>query len=116
VGIDFCEDRCYFRLSHSQSDCLVTVDGAMLASRDFGFMLGQGIFTMLLQIFLLRTWASSITDIFTTFTLRLGLYALTASIRAGLGFGPLGRVIRSGGIFKGKTVNGVIEPQTSNIG
>jgi hypothetical protein len=89
------------------------VDGAILASRDFGFMLVHGIFIMVLQIFLLKTWASSINDIFTTFTLRLGLYTLTAGMRVALGFGPLGRVIRSGGVFKGKTVNGVIEPQTT---
>lgn len=78
----------------------------MLASRDFGFMLSQGIATMLLQIFLLTTWCSSISDIFTTFTLRLGSYAVFSLARAMLGYGALGRAIRSGGIFRGKIVNG----------
>ena len=78
----------------------------MLASKDFGFMLSQGILTMLLQIFLLTTWCSSITDIFSTFTLRLGSYAVVSVIRAAFGFGALGRAIRSGGILSGKTING----------
>jgi hypothetical protein len=79
----------------------------MLASRDFGFMLAQGVATSMVQIWLLRTWASSITDIYATFTLRLGSYALMSCLRAALGYGALGRAIRSGGIFKGKTINGV---------
>jgi hypothetical protein len=83
------------------------VDGAMLASRDFTFMLGTGIVTTIVQIFHLSNWCSSISDIYSTFTLRLGSYALFAMIRAGLGYGNLGRAIRSGGAFNGKVVNGV---------
>jgi hypothetical protein len=85
---------------------IVTVDGAMLASRDFGFMLASGILTMLMQIVLLTTWCSSISDIFKTFTLRLGTYAVLSVARAALGYGALGRAIRSGGMLKGRTVNG----------
>lgn len=85
----------------------VTVDGAMLASRDFNFMLGQGILTMLLQIFLLSTsWCSSISAIFATFTIRLGSYATSSLIRAGLGFGKLGTALRGGITIDGAKVNG----------
>jgi hypothetical protein len=79
----------------------------MLASRDFTFMLGTGIVTSFVQMFHLSKYCSNISDIYSTFTLRLGSYALFSLIRAGLGFGNLGRAIRSGGVFKGKTVNGV---------
>mmetsp|Transcript_44021 Transcript_44021/g.106144 ORF Transcript_44021/g.106144 Transcript_44021/m.106144 type:complete len:521 (-) Transcript_44021:110-1672(-) len=72
----------------------VTVDGAMLASRDFGFMLTQGTLTMLLQLFLLKNWCSSISQVYATFTLRLGSYAAVSLLRVFSGFGPLGRVIR----------------------
>jgi hypothetical protein len=71
----------------------VTVDGAMLASKDFGFMLAQGLATMMMQLVLLRTWCSNLSDIFTTFTLRLGSYALISLIRAALGYGNLGRAL-----------------------
>ena len=74
----------------------VTVDGAMLASRDFGFMLTQGTLTMLLQLFLLQSaWCTTITAVFGTFTIRLGSYAVTSLLRAGLGRGKLGRALRS---------------------
>lgn len=72
----------------------------MLASRDFGFMLSQGVLSMLFQICLLKKWSSNISDIYTTFTLRLGSYALVSLMRVFLGFGPLGSVIR-GGKFNG---------------
>jgi hypothetical protein len=75
---------------------LVTVDGAMLASRDFGFMLMQGLGTTCLQLFLLANWCKDISDIYATFTIRLGWYALASLLRVGLGFGPLGRVLRTG--------------------
>lgn len=79
----------------------------MLASRDFNFMLGQGILTMLLQIFLLSTsWCSSISAIFATFTIRLGSYAISSLIRAGLGFGKLGTALRGGITIDGAKVNG----------
>ena len=85
----------------------VTVDGAMLASKDFGFMLTQGLATMLLQLFLLKTWCSSLSDVFTTFTLRLGSYAVVSLIRAGLGYGKLGKALRSSlNTVKSKTIKG----------
>lgn len=79
----------------------------MLASRDFGFMLGQGILTMLLQTYLLSTsWCSNISAVFTTFTIRLGSYAISALLRAGLGFGSLGRALRKGDAINGEKING----------
>jgi len=86
----------------------VTVDGAMLASKDFGFMLPQGAIATLVQIFLLKTWCSTIPDIFATFTIRLGSYALLALIRIKLGYGKLGRALfNEGDILKGKSINGL---------
>lgn len=79
----------------------------MLASRDFGFMLTQGILTMLLQIFLLQSaWCSSISAVFTTFTIRLGSYAVSSLIRAALGVGNLGAALRQGVALNGEKVNG----------
>ena len=79
----------------------------MLASKDFGFMLSQGLITMLLQMFLLKTWCTSLSDIFATFTLRLGSYAVVSLARAALGFGALGRTLRNEkSIFEGGTING----------
>ena len=80
----------------------MTVDGAMLASKDFGFMLSQGVVTMMVQLFLLKTWCTSLSDIFATFILRLGSYAMLSLIRAGLGYGNLGRAL-----FTKKAINGV---------
>lgn len=75
---------------------IVTVDGAMLASRDFGFMLFQGVSTMLMQLFLLSSsWCSSISNIFATFALRLGSYAVFSLVRATLGIGRLGIALRT---------------------
>lgn len=74
----------------------------MLASRDFGFMLSQGALSMLLQMVLLKTWCTNISDIFTTFTLRLGSYAVVSVMRAALGFGALGRAICSSRVVEGK--------------
>jgi len=71
----------------------VTVDGALLASKEFGYMIGIGTFSALLQWRLLQT-ASSVFYIYTTFTLRLGVYAIGALIRMALGRGTLGRNIR----------------------
>ncbi|KAG7345056.1 MATE efflux family protein [Nitzschia inconspicua] len=73
----------------------VTVDGAMLASKDFGFMLTQGLLSMMMQLLLLKTWCSNLSDIFTTFTLRLGSYAVISLIRAASGYGKLGRALSS---------------------
>jgi hypothetical protein len=70
-------------------------------------MLIQGITTMLMQLVILKTWCSSLSTIFATFTLRLGSYAVVSLVRAALGYGSLGRALRQGvGIFKGSAVNG----------
>lgn len=89
----------------------VTIDGAMLASKDFGFMLLFGTFTLSVQMFLLKTWCTSISDIFATFIFRLGSYAIISLLRAGLGQGKLGRALLSGGsstFFRRKTINGTV--------
>jgi Na+-driven multidrug efflux pump len=72
----------------------VAVDGAMLASRDFGFMLFWGLVTFLIQLNLLPQCVS-VSDIFRTFTFRLGSYALAALGRVALGYGGVGRAIRA---------------------
>jgi hypothetical protein len=66
----------------------------MLASRDFGFMLVQGLATMFLQLFLLKNWCTNISQIYHSFSLRLGSYAVSALLRTVLGKGALGRAIR----------------------
>jgi hypothetical protein len=66
----------------------------MLASRDFGFMLVQGLATMCLQLFLLKNWCTNISQIYHSFSLRLGSYAVSALLRTVLGKGALGRAIR----------------------
>jgi hypothetical protein len=79
----------------------------MLASRDFVFMLTQGTFTMLLQLFLLRSaWCSTISTVFGTFTIRLGSYAISSLLWAGLGRGKLGKALRGGLPINGSAVNG----------
>ena len=72
----------------------VAVDGAMLASRDFGFMLVMGLGSFLGQLQLLP-YCTSVSAILGTFTLRLGSYAIGSLARMALGFGGVGRVIRS---------------------
>lgn len=76
---------------------VVAVDGAMLASRDFGFMLFWGLCTFLWQLKMLPT-CHSVGAIFGTFTIRLGSYAIAALGRIALGFGEVGRVVRPGKI------------------
>lgn len=72
----------------------VAADGAMLASRDFGFMLAVGVMTYLVQTRLLGSCAS-LSAIFATFTLRLGIYTVACVARAVSGGGALGRAIRN---------------------
>jgi Na+-driven multidrug efflux pump len=72
----------------------VAVDGAMLASRDFGFMLSCGLGTFMAQIYLLHNHCTSIGFVFGTFTMRLGVYAVAALVRSiGMGRGNLGSVL-----------------------
>ena len=70
----------------------VAIDGAMLASKDFGFILLFGTTTCLIQLNLLPL-CQSLTAVFGTFTFRLGSYAIAAAGRAALGQGNLGRII-----------------------
>merc|ERR1719253_153701 len=86
----------------SQTIVGIAVDGAMMASRDFGFMLTTGLGSFMLQAKLL-TYCNSVAEIFGTFTIRLGSYALLSVGRALLGYGNLGRAIR-GDRGKGKSL------------
>lgn len=80
----------------STSIFTVAVDGAMLASRDFGFMLACGVATFAAQIYLLSHHCRSIGFVFGTFTMRLGVYTVAALVRSlWMGKGGLGRAIRS---------------------
>jgi Na+-driven multidrug efflux pump len=74
----------------------IAVDGAFLASKDFGFLTGIGATSFLVQMCLLPR-CTSISDIFTTFTVRLGTYTVVALTRIALGQGAMGRVLKRGG-------------------
>jgi Na+-driven multidrug efflux pump len=78
----------------SQAIMAVTVDGAMLASRDFGFMLAMGTLTCLVQLYTLN-WCTTLTAIFGTFTFRLGSYTLAVLARVAMGKGDIGRAIKT---------------------
>ncbi len=72
----------------------VALDGAMLASREFGFMFTCGISTFIMQLFMLPR-AQTLTDIFATFTWRLGLYSVAILLRTNLfKRGLLGRALK----------------------
>jgi Na+-driven multidrug efflux pump len=71
----------------------IAVDGAMLASRDFGFLFFTGLGTFLVQLSILP-FCTSVSDIFGTFTLRLVAYTIAVLARAALGFGGVGRILR----------------------
>jgi len=71
----------------------IALDGAMLASRDFGFILSVGIGTFVAQLTALQK-CHTISAIFGTFTMRLGLYGFLAGARLALGHGALGRLLR----------------------
>ena len=88
----------------------VAVDGAMLASRDFGFMLFTGFISLLIQWKLLASsWCSSVSAVFATFTFRLGAYALLALLRVAWGYGPLGKALRR------RTGNGTDDINGANV-
>jgi Na+-driven multidrug efflux pump len=74
----------------------IAVDGAFLASKDFGFLTGIGATSFLVQICLLPL-CSSISDIFYTFTIRLATYTVVALTRIALGQGTVGRVLKRRG-------------------
>ena len=81
-------------LSVAQAIITTAADGAMLASRDFGFMFLVGVSTCITQLILLKQ-CTSINAILGTFTLRLGIYAVAVGTRAALGYGALGRAIKN---------------------
>jgi hypothetical protein len=84
----------------SQTIVGIAVDGALMASRDFGFMLSIGLASFALQAKML-TYCNSVPAVFATFSLRLATYALFSVGRIVLGYGNLGRVIRGkGGMAK----------------
>jgi hypothetical protein len=70
------------------------VDGAMLASRDFGFLLSIGLSTFLMQLTHL-SYCNSVNGILSTFSLRLFVYTVGVLGRISLGFGGVVRAIRS---------------------
>lgn len=80
----------------SQTIVGIAVDGALMASRDFGFMLAIGISSFALQAKVL-TYCHSVPAVFGTFSLRLATYAICSVIRILLGYGNLGRVMRGKG-------------------
>ena len=71
----------------------IGVDGCMMASKDFGFMLLNGMLGFLVQAKLLD-YCTSISGIFFSFTVRLSMYTLFATGRAKFGFGNLGRALK----------------------
>ncbi len=72
----------------------VTIDGAMLASRDFNFILILGVGTCAMQLSLLSR-CSTLSAIFLSFALRLTTYSVSAVSRVLLGHSALGKVLRS---------------------
>ena len=71
----------------------IGVDGCMMASKDFGFMLFNGLLGFLVQAKLLD-YCTSISGIFYSFTVRLSMYTLFATGRAALGLGNLGKALK----------------------
>lgn len=69
-----------------------TIDGAMLASRDFSYILVLGILTCIMQVFL-ASRCTALTSIFLSFALRLMTYSVAAVGRVGLGYGTLGKLL-----------------------
>jgi len=90
-------------LAVSQTVVGIAVDGCMMASKDFQFMLATGLASFALQAKLL-TYCSSVGDILGTFAIRLGSYAVLSVGRALLGYGNLGRAIRGDGRNKEEPV------------
>jgi putative MATE family efflux protein len=76
----------------SQAILAITLDGAMLASREFGFLLFVGTMTCLLQMGTLHC-CNSIGAILSTFSLRLGTYSIAVAIRIVMGKGSLGQTL-----------------------
>ncbi len=71
----------------------IAIDGAMLASRDFSFILIIGVLTCVMQL-LLSSRCSTLSAVFLSFALRLLTYSVSAIGRVALGYGSLGRVLK----------------------
>lgn len=69
-----------------------SLDGAMLASRDFLFIIMVGLATCALQL-ILAARCNSLSAIYGSFTLRLAAYAVAVVLRVVSGRGPLGKVL-----------------------
>lgn len=80
-------------LAVMQAIMTTTLDGAMLASRDFSFIILVGLLTCFLQVSLLPR-CLTLGSIFGTFTLRLASYAIAILLRVGSGSGILGNVLQ----------------------
>ncbi len=78
-----------------------TIDGAMLASRDFSFILALGVVTCIMQLLVLSR-CTTLTGIFLSFAMRLGTYSISAMGRIALGQGALGKVLKQMRFKKGK--------------
>ena len=75
-----------------------TFDGAMLASRDFSFIIKFGVTTMLLQLLLLSK-CTNLSAIYCSFAFRLVTYTMAVLFRIYSGRGTLAKVL---GLQKGK--------------
>jgi Na+-driven multidrug efflux pump len=69
------------------------LDGAMLASRDFNFIIWLGLFTMCLQLAIVSQ-SATLPAIYASFALRLVTYSVGVITRVTSGRGALGRVLR----------------------
>jgi Na+-driven multidrug efflux pump len=70
----------------------VSFDGAQIASKDFSYMLVAGFATFFMQLKLLP-YCTSVKQIFATFALRMGIYAMFSVLRTLFGYGGVGRVL-----------------------
>mmetsp|Transcript_36524 Transcript_36524/g.53576 ORF Transcript_36524/g.53576 Transcript_36524/m.53576 type:complete len:548 (+) Transcript_36524:90-1733(+) len=80
-------------ISIATSIMAVALDGAMLASREFGFMLSVGTMTTVLQLILLPR-CTTLGGIFGGFTMRLGIYSVAVVARLASGKGAIGRALK----------------------
>lgn len=72
-----------------------TVDGAVMASRDWSFMLMFGVASIFLQTKALA-YCNTVGAIFATFAIRMGAFALLTIGRTSLGCGNLGKAMFGG--------------------
>ncbi|CAE8650224.1 unnamed protein product, partial [Polarella glacialis] len=76
-----------------------SVDGSLLAAKDFAFVVPSQILVCVIQLGLLqivRRQHLGLPFVFMTFAVRLWVFLGGAAVRIGLGYGPLGRVLHAG--------------------